>query len=276
MPADPGEGDIPAEVPAATEATPKQAPVPAVTPWRLRDLGFFLAFALFGLLVSNLLVLTGYVALAPVVGWRTPPQALQGNPFFLLTLQCVFYALIFLYIYALVVVNYRRPFWATLNWKKPTSRQAVRFFLGGGLLAIAVRFAPTILPDAESFPLERLFTSPAAAYAIAAFAVLVAPFMEELTFRGVLFSIFERQVGPHFAIVSTAVLFAALHIPEYWGAWNHVFLIFLVGVVFSWARGQTGSLVPSVILHLAYNASMMTLLFFETQHFRALRLVFSP
>jgi hypothetical protein len=92
--------------------------------------------------------------------------------------------------------------------------------------------------------------------------------MEELIFRGLLFGIFESQVGLHFAIVTTAILFGGLHVPEYWGAWNHMFLIFLVGLVFSLARGLSGSLAPSVFLHMGYNWSMMIALFMATAHFR--------
>jgi len=101
--------------------------------------------------------------------------------------------------------------------------------------------------------------------------VLVAPFMEELIFRGVLFAFFENLVGLRFAVVSTALLFAGLHVPEYWGAWHHAALILLVGVVFSMARGLTGSLAPSVILHFAYNTTLMTGLFIGSQHFREIQ-----
>ncbi len=244
--------------------------------WGLRDLVLFLAFGLVALLLSDLLVLAGYAALRPFLGWHITPQALQENSFLLLTLQSVFYGLLFACIYFLIAAYHRQPFWSTVNWHKPTPRQTIRYFVGGFLLAVAVRFAPTVLPDREGFPLERLFSSPRAAYAVAAFAILIAPLMEELVFRAVLFCILERQVGLKFAVVSTAALFAALHVPEYWGAWNHVLLIFLVGLAFSLARGLTGSLTPSVILHLAYNASLMAEFFWETQHFRALRSMLVP
>jgi membrane protease YdiL (CAAX protease family) len=71
-----------------------------------------------------------------------------------------------------------------------------------------------------------------------------------------------------FAVVLTAVLFAGLHVPEYWHAWNHMIMILVVGLVFSLARGITGCLAPSIILHIGYNAFIMTGLFFSTQHFR--------
>ena len=109
-------------------------------------------------------------------------------------------------------------------------------------------------PDTQDFPLEKLFNSRTASYAIGAFAISVAPVVEELVFRGLLFAIFERAVGMRFAVVTTAVLFAGLHVPEYWHAWNHMLMILVVGMVFSLARGMTGSLTPSIILHIGYNS----------------------
>jgi membrane protease YdiL (CAAX protease family) len=115
-----------------------------------------------------------------------------------------------------------------------------------------------------------------ASYVVGAFALLVAPFMEEMIFRGVLFAIFERRAGVGFAVVATALLFAGLHVPEYWRAWNHAILILVVGGVFSLARAKTGSLAPCVFLHLGYNASMVAGLFLQTQHFRTLQGMLAP
>ena len=235
----------------------EQPPRPAPSPWGSQDLGIFVAFFFFAAIVFPVLAVAVYAALRPFMGWRARADDLATNPFFLVSIQSVSYALLLGYLYSLVVFRYRLSFWAGLQWRRPTARQAVQYALGGVLLGILIAHAPPLLPDREDFPLERLFSSPGAAYALAIFAVAVAPLMEELIFRGVLFAFFERLVGLRFAIVGTAALFAALHVPEYWGAWNHAFLILVVAVVLSLARGITGSLTPSVILHLMFNASMI-------------------
>jgi hypothetical protein len=201
---------------------------------------------------------------------------LRDNPFFLLSLQMVFHALVVGVIYLFLAVNHGLPFWAALKWQRPTARLARLCILGGVALALLVELAPALLPDRNDFPLQRLFSSPQAAYAIAFFAILIAPFMEELIFRGVLFRFFENLVGWRFAIVGTGLLFAGLHVSEYWGAWNHVLLICIVGLAFSLARGLTGSLAPSVILHTAYNAALMAGLYLQTDQFRAIPHSFTP
>jgi membrane protease YdiL (CAAX protease family) len=243
------------------------------SPWTVRNLIILIVCGAIALVAANLLTLTGYGALQPILGWRTPPAELRDNALFLLALQTVFHALVLVICYLFIAVNYRLPFWTTLKWQRPSSRLLWRFLPAGILLALVVQFAPPLLPDRDDFPLTRLFTSPLAGYAIAAFAVFIAPFMEELIFRGILFLFFENLVGPRFAILGTAVLFASLHVPEYWGAWNHVLLILFVGLVFSSARGLTGWLAPSVVLHVAYNATLMAGLYAQTEGFRTLGLL---
>lgn len=239
--------------------------------WRPRDLVLFLAvFALLLLVIAPVLTSLAYTTLQPLLGWRVPVQALATNPFFLLAVQTVFYVLLLSYVYLLIVVNYGQAFWTALGWRRPSVRQAMLFFLGGLVLCLFVQLAPPVLPDMEDFPLRRMFSSPAAGFAIAAFAILGAPLVEELVFRGVFFRFFESQAGVKLAVLGTAALFAGMHVPQYWGAWNHVLLISLVGVAFSLARGLTGSLAPSVILHLAYNAGLMVAFFLETRQFQAL------
>lgn len=244
---------------------------PPPEPWQMRDLGFFLIYSVAVLLISNFAAYAGYAVLKPLMGWRTPTQDLESNPFFLIANQSLLYGLVLGYVYVLVTVHYGLPFWQGLAWRGLTSNQVLGFVLGGIALGVLIAHAPTLLPDREKFPLEELFSSPHAAYAVSIFAIFVAPVIEEVIFRGVLFAFFERLGGLRLAIAVTAVLFAGLHVPEYWGAWNHVLLIGVVALTLSLARGLTGSLAPSIILHLSYNLSLMVALFFSSQHFRALQ-----
>ncbi|MCL5671630.1 MAG: CPBP family intramembrane metalloprotease, partial [Acidobacteria bacterium] len=204
---------------------------------------------------------------APVVGKVIPFNELRTNVIFGLCVQLLWYAFLLACIYLFIKFYYKDSFSRALKWNKLSMHSTVRYLLGGATLSLVVMVIPPLLPHKKSFPLEKMFNSPASAYAIAAFAVLVAPFMEELLFRGVLFAFFEKHGGLTFAIGATAVLFAGLHIPEYWGAWNNVVMILVVGVTFSLVRGMTGSLTPSFFLHLAYNGTLMFLLFVQTQYF---------
>jgi len=253
------------------QSLPPQPPVLPLAPrqiWTLRDLLLFVAFIPMALLVSKFVVLIGYAALRPFTKWHAPAELVQSDTLFLLIMQCVFYVFILGFLFLLAKLQHQQPFWKSLGWTKPTARQVAGYLAGGSGLAVAVSLALLVRPDTQGFPLEKLFSSRTASFAIGAFAISIAPVVEELVFRGLLFAIFERLLGLHYAVVMTAVLFAGLHAPEYWHAWNHLLMILGVGVVFSLARGITGSLAASTILHIGYNSLIVTGLFVSTQHFR--------
>ncbi len=269
----------PAAGPPAYSGLPQQDARAQVSPtqiWGLRDLLYFILFIPASLILANLAALAGYAILKPLLGWHVSARSLSRNTFFLLSLQSVFYAFILGYIYLLATLYHRQPFWKSLGWRKPSERQVFTYLLGGILMAIIVTIAPPVLPDSSTFPLQQFFSSPAASYAVGVFAIVIAPIVEETVFRGLLFAVFERSVGLRFAVVTTAVLFAGLHVPEYWHAWNHILMILLVGFVFSLARGMTGSLAPSIVLHISYNGCMMAGLYLATRHFRDLQGLLLP
>lgn len=262
----------PENLPAETHGLPPQEQFsqysdPALAPrevWTLRDLLLFVAFIPFAFLASDLLVLTGYVVLKPFMGWRANAESAQKGTFFLLTMQGLFYLFILGFLLVLSRIQHNQPFWRSLGWQRPTTQQAAGWIAAGGGLAVLAYLAMAIHPDTRSFALEKMFTTRAASMAIAAFAVGIAPVVEEVVFRGLLFAVCERAAGLRFAVVITAALFATLHIPEYWPAWNHIVLIFLVGLVFSLARGRSGALTPSILLHIGYNSLMIVGFFFST------------
>jgi membrane protease YdiL (CAAX protease family) len=227
----------------------------------------FVAFIPFALLASKIALLIGYSVLRPFTGWHAKVDSAQSDTIFLLVQQCVFYLLILAFFFLLARLQHQQPLWKSLGWKKPTAKEVLGYLAGGCGLAFAASFGLWLLPDTQAFPLEKLFSSRPASIAIGAFAVLIAPVVEEVVFRGLVFAIIERTVGLKVAIVTTALLFAGLHVPEYWHAWNHLLMILLVGVVFSLARGVSGRLTPSIILHIGYNSLIMIGVFISTKHF---------
>ena len=268
--------DGPELLPSQTQSALPDGPSPqlaesALAPreiWKSRDLLLFVAFIPFALLASELGVVGSVRVLRPFTNWRFRLDLLQTDTIFLLVQQCCFYVLILTFLFLLAKFQHQRPLWKSLGWNRLTFRQFVGYLAGGVALAAAMSLVLTLWPDKQEFPLEKLFNSRTASFALGAFAISVAPVVEELVFRGLLFAIFERWLGSGFAVIATAVLFAGLHIPEYWHAWNHMMMILVVGLAFSLARGTSGSLTPSTILHIGYNSLIITLLFFSTQHFR--------
>jgi membrane protease YdiL (CAAX protease family) len=85
---------------------------------------------------------------------------------------------------------------------------------------------------------------------VLAVAVL-GPIAEEIVFRGVLLPWLGRHMSPMLAIVTSSIVFAALH-PHY-GA--RMAAIFAIGAVLGWARWRTGDLRTSIALHMTVNGA---------------------
>jgi uncharacterized protein len=76
---------------------------------------------------------------------------------------------------------------------------------------------------------------------------LLAPFVEELTYRGVGFSLLSPH-GVVLAIVATGVLFGLAH-----GLLIGLPVLTFFGIVVAWLRAKTGSIYPGIMLHAAFN-----------------------
>ncbi len=89
----------------------------------------------------------------------------------------------------------------------------------------------------------------AAAFA-ANFVVIavVAPFVEELLFRGIGFHLLQR-FGDAAAILTTGVAFGLYH-----GLVNALPILALFGVALAWLRARTRSVYPGMLVHAAFNS----------------------
>jgi membrane protease YdiL (CAAX protease family) len=81
--------------------------------------------------------------------------------------------------------------------------------------------------------------------------VLVAPFVEELLFRGVVMTAAAERWGMWPGIVISAGLFSAIHVT----AWAIV-PTFALGVALGWLAWTRGSLWPAIVLHALYTGSL--------------------
>jgi membrane protease YdiL (CAAX protease family) len=82
---------------------------------------------------------------------------------------------------------------------------------------------------------------------------LIGPVWEELLFRGFLFPLLTKSVGPWLGIVLSAIPFALLHGAQNQWSWQYVLLIFLAGFVFGYTRHKTGSTAAAALVHAGYN-----------------------
>jgi len=82
---------------------------------------------------------------------------------------------------------------------------------------------------------------------------VLAPVVEELTYRGLGFSLLAPY-GTWVAILVTGVLFGAAH-----GLVAGLPVLTIFGIVVAWLRSRTGSVYPSMLLHGVFNGTALLL-----------------
>ena len=88
---------------------------------------------------------------------------------------------------------------------------------------------------------------------LAVFAVLVAPLLEEIAFRGLLYPAIRARYGPIVALVSTSALFGLAHVNL-----NAMIPLGILGLFLGVLVERTGSILPCVVAHFAFNALTVT------------------
>lgn len=112
--------------------------------------------------------------------------------------------------------------------------------------------------------LERLVQSSRAAALATAFAATVtAPFVEELVFRGLLYSSLRRLGGAAMAVAVVVLVFALIHVPQYWPSYGVIVTILLLSFVLTLIRARTGRLLPCFFIHLIFNGVQSVLIVLE-------------
>ena len=117
-----------------------------------------------------------------------------------------------------------------------------------------------VLPsdDLPSPILDTLLTAPflLQIYWALIFVVLL-PVVEEVLFRGVLFTGFSQSWGPSLAGVFTTLVFVTVHMPKVLEYWPALLAITVLGSLTVLIRIRTRSLVPGMTLHCAYNGVLV-------------------
>ena len=169
------------------------------------------------------------------------------------------YAFLIGALYLVVAWRHREPFLRSLAWRFPIPR-AFALVMAGPVVALALAASAVFLGlPQQTSELEELLSGRRALAAWTLWGVIVAPAFEELVFRGFLFPVFARSVGPWLGIVLTAIPFGFLHGAQNHWAWQPVLLITVAGVIFGVVRHKTGLTSAAFLLHAAYNATVFSL-----------------
>jgi hypothetical protein len=183
--------------------------------------------------------------------------------------QAVAYPIILLFIWLLVRSRSDESFRQGIRWNWP-GPTAPAFIASGVVLALVVDSLARYLPIPKSLPMDSYFHDATSAYIMAIFGVTLAPLLEEIFFRGLLYPILRKYFALVGGVLLTAAAFAAIHGAQLGYAWAPVLSIFVVGVVFTVVRVNRNSVAASFLMHCGYNLALFTALWVSTDHFRHL------
>ncbi len=250
-------------------------PAPTATtevfpPWSGWDVAAVFGFTIAAIFVFSLIAMG--VAHFATRGNHVPASELAMNPLVIIGAQIVAYPAVILFMMALVGNKSRDGFWRSIHWNWPGAR-GVGFVVSGVVFALGVDFVSRYLPIPKSLPIDNYFSELTGAYLMAAFGVSLAPLLEELFFRGMLYPVMRRTVGVSAAVLFTATTFAFIHGAQLGYAWAPLLSIFVVGVVFTGVREKTDSVAASFLMHCGYNLALFGLLWIGSDHFRHLEKV---
>jgi hypothetical protein len=147
----------------------------------------------------------------------------------------------------------KRPFFQSLGWQWH-ARFKVRHALGIVAIMYGLVFLLSfVIPSGETDFDRMLEASKAVRLGIVVLAIVTAPLVEELVYRGVLYPAFQVRAGRMRAVVVVALMFAVAHFTQYAGSWLILVAVTLLSFVITLIRSYTGQLLPCVVTHLVYN-----------------------
>jgi uncharacterized protein len=261
-----------------TAPLPKENVVPAVPyptpdnpPWSgWMAVGVWLASVAF-IIIFPLVFLTPYALLQNIDLRNSDKFAefLQNDATaILLQLISIIPAHVFTLLVAwLVVTRYNKySFRQTLGWQMGGFKVWHIIALVAFFYALALGLTG-IFGARDNELVQILKSSRAAVYLVAFFATFTAPLVEEVVYRGILYSAFQRRFGMAYAVVIVTIMFALVHVPQYSKDFNPdfvtIFVIVMISLVLTLIRAWTGNLLPCILLHTFFNGTQSIIMIIQ-------------
>lgn len=253
-------------------AIPGQGPlaVPAVwwEPWIfVLKAGLVWAASVFILVFLPVILTIPYAVYKFVAGGPMSPEALIKDPWLILFSVAAIipvHALTFLLGWWFVTGGGKYPFWKTIGFEWPENIGPGLGVMLSVLLALVLyAFAALVtwLWGGQKTDIDLLIESSLPARFILAFAAIAtAPFVEELIYRGIVYTALERAAGKVISVFAVSLLFAGIHVLQYWNNVAVILMITILSFTLTITRAVTGKLLPAFIIHLVFNGIQSVLI----------------
>ena len=292
--------------PVQPEGTPPDAERPLFESWeepqpqptaRIPNFGhlcLLLLLGLIGLLCAAILL---RVALQfHLYGVSTMQQAM-GEIHYTLGVEAVLYLFTFVLALLIFPLFWHKSLMAGMQWNGATALRLRKRLAAAAFICFLIALLNSaVMPGPVNTPIEKIFRMPGAAWLLFAFGITLAPFFEEMFFRGFLlpalctaYDWFAERTSsesrrpldesghPQWSLAAMVVASIATSLPFAWlhGAQTGYSVgpfLLLVGVslVLCGIRLWTRSLAASVMVHACYNFLLFSLMLVGTDGFRHL------
>ena len=259
----PEEHAEPPAVPAAAEVQP--TPKPERKEW-------LTAWIDVGIAVAAWIVSVILLALVPVIyalpymiyrivkfGAPSPESLLSDKTLIFFSVAGILptHLLTFVMVWALVSYAGRRPFWKNIDFGWPPNSSHAMTTLLSVVVAIVLFSLAYVITRAygeRKTDLDLMIESSIyTRFATAFVAVVTAPLVEELIYRGLIYKALEKAAGVAIAIVIVSLLFAGVHVFQYRNNLAVIAVITLLSITLTVARAVSGKVLPAFIIHLVFN-----------------------
>ena len=106
-------------------------------------------------------------------------------------------------------------------------------------------------------------SSRTAAYMIAFLATFTAPLVEEVVYRGIMYSAFQRSIGVWKSVALVTFLFAVIHVPQYINDAVAIIVVLILSLVLTSIRVYSKNLLPCIVLHFVFNGIQSAVIILE-------------
>jgi hypothetical protein len=223
--------------------------------------------AIFSLIATGLLTLIAFTVVHLIPKWKHfSASQLAAEPLVLIPAQALAYLLTLGFMVLVVRRGTNVEFLRAVKWRWPGNLWL--YVILGLALSMAIQIGSNFLPIPKTLPIDEFFKTTHAAWILSIFGIFIAPFFEEMFFRGFFYPVLYRRIGFFAAMVVNSLLFAITHEGQLAHAWAPLLVLFIVGMVLTVVRARTQSVACSFLVHSAYNAFLFGMIFVATNGFR--------
>jgi hypothetical protein len=190
---------------------------------------------------------------------------------------------------------WHRPFLRVMEWRVSAAVHARWRIVAALFMCLGLALIDSIfLPGPAHAPIEDAFKQPGAVWLLFGFGITLAPFVEEMIFRGFLLSALctawdwmmeriQNRLPPEpeedgktrwslpamiAGSLLTSVPFALIHAPQTAWSFGPFILLVCVSLAFCWIRLSTRSLAASTAVHACYNFALFMFMYIGTGGFK--------